>query len=189
MQFDCALPDTPQEAREWGDVCEESVKNAINHCSNEFPASVKEKTQLQLQEMKELRERTVPHLEAFMLSLPNKLLNSTKANFKTDESALAKADRPAILADKPWHRFVHLRDFYRMKTVPESLEDIVAIVQTVLDSPDFFIIKMDMDKLKSPKKMFGWRICSVDILSRHTGMLVEYYFPLLQLERTKKIHL
>ena len=99
--------------------------------------------------------------------------------------------------------------------VIKKLSAVQIIVQTAINNDAFGILKLDVDKLKTPKPPFGWRIASIDLLCKPTGQLarirqtimrvqndaanvsginswissqVEVYFPLKHMEKEKKTH-
>ena len=97
-----------------------------------------------------------------------------KSSRKTEESILAKAARPIILAKNPKFGLEHIRDTFRFKCVVFSFRDAIEFVlamhndRTPADrslcpggglSPQN-VVKLDVAKLNQPKE-WGWR-CAVD---------------------------
>ena len=104
-------------------------------------------------------------------------------NIKDLAKVIQKANRPSILAKKPWHKASHIRDSYRFKTVIDDIRDVPAIFDELLAS-GIRLVKVDTGKLFEPKK-WGWRIIAFD-LRMPNGQLVEWYLPIKELEAQKK---
>ena len=88
-----------------------------------------------------------------------------KCSKKTEESILAKAIRPAILAKNPKFGIEHIRDTFRFKCVVFSFRDAVEFVLAMHNDrslcPDGGltaqnVAKLDVARLKTPKE-WGWR--------------------------------
>ena len=107
----------------------------------------------------------------------------SKSSFKTKESIIAKANRPSIKATNPDFDVEHVRDSFRFKTVLDSLEQMGPILRRIAES-DMEVIKLDVAKLFGPGP-WGWRIVTVD-LRMPNGQIVEYYFPIKEVEQAKK---
>lgn len=106
----------------------------------------------------------------------------SKSNQKLFERILQKADRPSILADKPWFNVEHIRDSFRFKTVLDDITDLPKILADA-KAQGFEIIKPDTDKVLNPKE-WGWRIAAFD-MRMPNGQIVEYYLPVKELEEVK----
>jgi hypothetical protein len=104
-------------------------------------------------------------------------------NVKDLSKVTQKAQRPSILAKKPWHTVAHIRDTYRFKTSLERLDDVSGIFDMILER-GIEIVKIDTKKLFSPGE-WGWRIIAFDLRMKN-GQIVEYYLPLTELEIEKK---
>lgn len=104
-------------------------------------------------------------------------------NVKALSKVTQKANRPSILAKKPWHTVAHIRDSYRFKTILDRIEDVPGIFDLILKR-GIEIVKIDTGKLFSPGE-WGWRIIAFD-LRMPNGQLVEYYLPVKELEAQKK---
>lgn len=104
-------------------------------------------------------------------------------NSKDLSKVTQKAQRPSILAAKPWHDVSHIRDSYRFKTVIDDFRKVPGIFNKLLDA-GISLVKIDTNKLFEPKE-WGWRIIAFD-LRMPNGQLVEWYLPLKELEIEKK---
>ena len=104
-------------------------------------------------------------------------------NHKELGKIVEKANRPSILAMKPWHNVEHIRDGFRFKTVLDDYSDLPNIIQTLTDE-GISIVKADTPKLLDPGD-FGWRIVAFDLLMPN-GQVVEWYLPIKELEAAKK---
>ena len=89
---------------------------------------------------------------------------AVKCSHKTDESILAKAARPSILAQNPHFSVEHVRDTFRFKGVVFSFRDAFRFIQA-MDSERSLcprglsvecVAKLDVTKLRKPKE-WGWR--------------------------------
>ena len=89
---------------------------------------------------------------------------NAKYSRKTEESILAKACRPSILAKNPSYGIEHVRDTFRFKGVVFSFRDALAFVFAMDKNKDLCpdglcegnVAKLDIAKLKKPKE-WGWR--------------------------------
>ena len=97
-----------------------------------------------------------------------------KCSKKTEESILAKACRPIILAKNPKFGIEHIRDTFRFKCVVFSFRDAVEFILAMHNDrtppgrslcPDpqgglsaRNVAKLDVAKLRTPKE-WGWRFC------------------------------
>ena len=88
-----------------------------------------------------------------------------KSSKKTEESILAKAIRPAILAKNPKFGIEHIRDTFRFKCVVFSFRDAVEFVLAMHNDRSLCpngglsptnVAKLDVGKLSKPKE-WGWR--------------------------------
>ena len=116
--------------------------------------------------------------------IDSKFNTQSTDNIKKLSSVTQKANRPSILAKKPWHKTSHVRDSYRFKTVIDDIRDVPAIFDELLAS-DIKLVKIDTGKLFDPKE-WGWRIIAFD-LRMPNGQLVEWYLPIKELEAQKKL--
>jgi hypothetical protein len=109
---------------------------------------------------------------------------SSGYNFKEPEKIESKASRPSLIEKKPWHTISHIRDAFRFKTILDDIQDLPTIVEALQKRPDWQIVKVDVDKARTPGE-WGWRIIAFD-LRMPNGQLVEYYLPIKELEAAKK---
>jgi hypothetical protein len=87
-----------------------------------------------------------------------------KYSRKTEQSILAKACRPAILAKNPSFDIEHVRDTFRFKVVTYSFEGALRAVNCIARNKHICptglnkrsCAKLDLEKLKKPKE-WGWR--------------------------------
>lgn len=131
----------------------------------------------------QLTEQTKPIVDAFLALIDQRFGSQSKSNIKAPENILSKAQRPSILAKKPWHGVEHIRDSFRFKTVLDDMSQLPAIIQTFLDN-GFEMVKPDTAKFMTPA-LWGWRIIVFDMRAP-TGQLVEYYLPVPELEAAKQ---
>jgi hypothetical protein len=138
-----------------------------------------------------------------------------KYSRKTEESILAKAQRPSILSKNPSFSVEHVRDTFRFKAVVYTFRDALKFVWLMDKSKDLCpyglssknVAKLDVAKLRTPKEWVtpllfshvwpyhtsflittvqGWRFFAFDfIMPNH--QLVECYIVFNELEYTKKI--
>jgi hypothetical protein len=125
-----------------------------------------------------------------------------KASRKSDESILAKASRPSILANNPNYSIEHVRDTFRFKAVVHSFRDAVEFILAMHAdrNPDFglfpdpkgyngglsarTVAKLDIAKLVVPKE-WGWRFIAFDfIMPNH--QLIECYIVFGEMDVAKK---
>jgi hypothetical protein len=130
----------------------------------------------------ELTEENKPLVDDFLKSLDTDLGTTSKSNVKADDSILAKASRPSILAEKPYHGIEHVRDTFRFMTVINSVDDLPKIAQRFADR-GWQVVKVDTAKMLNPKT-WGWRFAALD-MRMPNGQLVEYYMPLREMEAAK----
>lgn len=105
------------------------------------------------------------------LNLPSEI------SMKTEESAVGKSRRPAVLQKYPWFELRHLRDYLRFRTLLNRGVDFGAVLQYFIELQTLgrvSIVKVDAEKLMRPGA-FGWRMIAVDLRVSSTGMLVEHY--------------
>lgn len=101
-------------------------------------------------------------------------LSKASDNVKAPEKILSKANRPSILAEKPWYGVEHIRDSYRFKAPIQRLDQIPDVIKAITDS-GATIVKYDSQKLFNPKE-WGWRFVGLDVRMPN-GQLVEAYMP------------
>jgi hypothetical protein len=101
---------------------------------------------------------------------------------KSERSIIGKANRPGILAEKPWWDVEHLRDSFRFRSVVASADQVEPVFRAFLERAEASghpvrVIKTDIDKLARPKD-WGWRMLPFDLVMPN-GQLAEYYitFP------------
>jgi len=134
-------------------------------------------------QLKELSLENEPIVADIMSQIQKDLGIETGDSHKKPETIMSKAERPSILADKPWHDVEHIRDSYRFKAITNKLEDYTQIAK-ILVGKGIKIIKLDTSKMLAPKE-WGWRFAAFD-LQMPNGQLVEFYAPLQELEAAKK---
>jgi hypothetical protein len=130
-----------------------------------------------------LTKENTPIIKDLIKRIDEKFGTESGDNIKDLAKVIQKANRPSILAKKPWHKVSHIRDSYRFKTVIEDFRDVPAIFDELLAS-GISLVKVDTGKLFEPKE-WGWRIIAFD-LRMPNGQLVEWYLPIKELEIQKK---
>jgi predicted RNA methylase len=149
---------------------ESQVANPID-----FHASPEEK----LQQLRHLSELNRPIIKNLIAEIDRTLGTESKMSDKDDEKVLAKAARPSILAEKPWHGVEHIRDALRFKTKITNFSQVMGIFQ-ILKRHGIEVVKLDTGKMFAPKQ-WGWRFVAFD-LRMPNGQLVEYYSPLREMD-------
>ncbi len=134
-------------------------------------------------EIESLTKENVPLVKGLIKRIDGKFDTKSGDNIKDLSKVTQKANRPSILANKPWHNASHIRDSYRFKTVIDDFRDVPAIFDELLNE-GISLVKIDTNKLFEPKE-WGWRIIAFDIRMPN-GQLVEWYLPLKELEIEKK---
>lgn len=134
-------------------------------------------------QVKALTDENVPLVKDLIARIDAKFGTKSGDNIKDLSKVTQKANRPSILAKKPWHKVSHIRDSYRFKTVIDDIRDVPAIFDELLAS-GISLVKVDTGKLFEPKE-WGWRIIAFD-LRMPNGQLVEWYLPIKELEAQKK---
>jgi len=134
-------------------------------------------------QVKALTDENVPIVKDLIARIDAKFGTKSGDNIKDLSKVTQKANRPSILAKKPWHKTSHIRDSYRFKTVIDDIRDVPAIFDELLAS-GISLVKVDTGKLFEPKE-WGWRIIAFD-LRMPNGQLVEWYLPIKELEAQKK---
>jgi len=117
---------------------------------------------------------------------------AVKYSRKTEQSILAKACRPAILAKSPRFSVEHVRDTFRFKCVCYSFRDLLKFVYVMDDDQTLFphrlcsscVAKLDVDKLREPKE-WGWRFVALDLIMPNR-QIVECYIVFTEMEFAKK---
>ena len=102
-----------------------------------------------------------------------------KHSAKLPERIQAKASRPSIREEKPWHDIEHVRDGLRFKVGLTFFNKIPQIARVLADN-GVEIIKFDTKKMFAPKA-FGWRFVAWDIRMPN-GQLVEFYSPVPEMD-------
>ena len=134
-------------------------------------------------QVRALTEENIPLVRELISRIDSRFGTKSGDNVKDLAKVTQKANRPSIIAKKPWHRVSHIRDSYRFKTVIDDIRDVPAIFDELLAS-GIKLVKVDTGKLFSPKE-WGWRIIAFD-LRMPNGQLVEWYLPIRELEAQKK---
>lgn len=147
------------------------------------PIDPKASPEEKLAHIKKLTAENIGIVDDFIKKLDGELGSKSGYNIKSDESILAKANRPIIKAAKPWFGIEHIRDTFRFKTVISDVASLETVVKHLADL-GVEVVKVDLDKMFKPKE-WGWRIAAFD-LRMPNGQLVEYYLPLKELEVAKK---
>jgi N12 class adenine-specific DNA methylase len=129
--------------------------------------------------LNKLSRDNVPAVRAILADLKAKLKLDGKFSVKLPERIQAKASRPSIRAEKPWHDIEHIRDGLRFKVSLNHFNHAPAITR-ILQQHGASIIKLDTKKMVSPKE-WGWRFIAWDI-QMPNGQLVEFYAPLPELD-------
>ena len=169
----------PVEEDNMGDAFEPKAPEALVHLSSESKLKV---VQLLTAENEQRLEHffhklshhpTIPLVQVNASSLVTQVgIVCAKCSKKTEESILAKACRPVILAKNPKFGIEHIRDTFRFKAVVFSFSDAVEFILAMhkdhrpvdrclcpgggLSSRN--VAKLDVVKLKTPKE-WGWRYC------------------------------
>ena len=124
-----------------------------------------------------------------------------KSSRKTEDSIVAKACRPAILAKNPLYSIEHVRDTFRFKCVVFSFRDAIEFVLAMHNDRSSLehslcpnpngglsprnVAKLDVAKLQTPKE-WGWRFLAFDfIMPNH--QIVECYIVFSEMEAAKKM--
>lgn len=140
--------------------------------------------QEKVRQLEALSRENAPQVEAFLHRLDQQIGTTSKTSFKESAKILAKASRPSILKNKPWHDVEHVRDAFRFKTVLDNIEaDLPRIAEAVREE-GWEIVKVDVDKLMAPKE-WGWQFVGLD-LRMPNGQIVEYYMPVKEMESAKR---
>jgi hypothetical protein len=134
-------------------------------------------------QVRALTQENIPIVRDLMQRIDERFGTRSGDSVKDLSKVTQKANRPSIIAKKPWHRVSHIRDSYRFKTVIDDIRDVPAIFDELLAS-GIQLVKVDTGKLFSPKE-WGWRIIAFD-LRMPNGQLVEWYLPIRELEAQKK---
>ena len=129
--------------------------------------------------LNELSKENIPLVEKILADLNRKYALTGKYSVKLPERIQAKASRPSIREEKPWHDIEHVRDGLRFKVSLEHFKQVVGIAKTLLDN-GAKIIKLDTKKMFEPKS-WGWRFVAFD-LQMPNGQLVEFYAPVPEMD-------
>ena len=79
-----------------------------------------------------LTKENTPIIKDLIKRIDEKFGTESGDNIKDLAKVIQKANRPSILAKKPWHKVSHIRDSYRFKTVIEDFRDVPAIFDELL---------------------------------------------------------
>ena len=134
-------------------------------------------------QIQRMTTQNMPMVRRLITSVDQEFGTKSGDNVKDLSKVTQKAQRPSILAAKPWHNVSHIRDSYRFKTVVDDFRKVPGIFNKLLDA-GISLVKIDTNKLFKPKE-WGWRIIAFD-LRMPNGQLVEWYLPLKELEIEKK---
>ena len=134
-------------------------------------------------QIQRMTTQNMPMVRRLITSVDQEFGTRSGDNVKDLSKVTQKAQRPSILAAKPWHNVSHIRDSYRFKTVVDDFRKVPGIFNKLLDA-GISLVKIDTNKLFKPKE-WGWRIIAFD-LRMPNGQLVEWYLPLKELEIEKK---
>jgi hypothetical protein len=126
-----------------------------------------------------LGKENVPRVEGILADLKLNMGLDGKWSLKLPERIQAKASRPSIRQEKPWHDIEHVRDGLRFKVSLNSFEQLPGIART-LARHGAKVIKFDTKKMFAPKE-YGWRFVAFDI-QMPNGQLVEFYAPVPELD-------
>merc|ERR1712086_485053 len=116
-----------------------------------------------------------------------------KYSRKTDESILAKAERPGILEVNPRFDVEHVRDTFRFKAVVFSCRDALSFIFAMDKSLDLCpdggfsaanVAKLDIETLTKPKE-WGWRYLLFDFICPN-HQLMECCIVFTEMELTQK---
>jgi predicted transcriptional regulator len=134
-------------------------------------------------QIQKMTTQNMPMVRRLITAVDQEFGTKSGDNVKDLSKVTQKAQRPSILASKPWHNVSHIRDSYRFKTVIDDFRKVPGIFNKLLDA-GISLVKIDTGKLFQPKE-WGWRIIAFD-LRMPNGQLVEWYLPLKELEIEKK---
>ena len=134
-------------------------------------------------QIQRMTAQNMPMVRRLITAVDQEFGTKSGDNVKDLSKVTQKAQRPSILASKPWHNVSHIRDSYRFKTVIDDFRKVPGIFNKLLDA-GISLVKIDTGKLFQPKE-WGWRIIAFD-LRMPNGQLVEWYLPLKELEIEKK---
>jgi N12 class adenine-specific DNA methylase len=126
-----------------------------------------------------LSRQNIPIVEDILDTINRALRIEGKHSVKMPERIQAKASRPSIRAEKPWHDIEHVRDGLRFKVKMTDFKQAPRIMAVLLQK-GAKVIKLDTTKMISPKA-WGWRFVAWD-LQMPNGQLVEFYSPLPELD-------
>lgn len=129
--------------------------------------------------LRSLAESNVPLVETILAALAKKFQLRGKWSIKLPERVQAKASRPSIRAEKPWHDVEHIRDGLRFKVSLTHFNQTPGIMK-VLQDHGIEVVKLDTAKMFAPKS-WGWRFVAWD-LRMPNGQLVEFYAPVPELD-------
>ena len=122
--------------------------------------------------LEKLTKVNLPIIDKAIAEIDKKYGTQSSSDIKKTEKIKSKAERPSVLADKPWFGVEYIRDSLRFKTVVDSFKDAPAIIDHLAAS-GFKVLKYDATKLTDPKE-WGWRVLPVDFRMKN-GQMVEYY--------------
>lgn len=129
-----------------------------------------------------LGRENIPLVESILSTLQTRLGLEGKWSLKDPDRIMAKASRPSIRAEKPWHDIPHIRDGLRFKVTLDHFKKMPAVMR-VLAENGVQVLKFDHAKMFKPKA-WGWRFVAWD-LKMPNGQLVEFYAPIPELEEAK----
>ncbi len=124
---------------------EKDIVNPINRS-----AAAEEK----LAQLEALSIENEPLVEKFLKDIDTNFGTTSEIDFKKPQEILDKANRAEIKQKKPWFEIEHVRDSFRFRTPVDNLNELPKIVEALKDS-EFEVVKLDLDKLLTPKGR-GW---------------------------------
>lgn len=147
------------------------------------PIDPKATPEEKLAQIKALTAENKRALDAQLKQLDNELGTKSNSNIKKDDTILAKASRPSVLAEKPWHGVEHIRDTLRFQTLVDNLEQIEPAITRFLEL-GYKPIKFDTAKMTNPKG-WGWRFAGLDMRAPN-GQILEWYIIFKEMYDAKK---
>jgi N12 class adenine-specific DNA methylase/DNA repair protein RadC len=126
-----------------------------------------------------LSDENIPLVRRILGEIKAKVKINGKHSKKLPDRIQAKASRPSIRQEKPWHDIEHIRDGLRFKVQMETFAQAPQIM-AILIRNGVRVIKLDTKKMTAPK-LWGWRFVAWD-LQMPNGQLVEFYAPLPELD-------
>lgn len=126
-----------------------------------------------------LSRENVPIVEKILADLKAQEGLEGKYSLKESDRIQAKASRPSIREEKPWHDVEHVRDGLRFKVSMQNFEQLPEITR-ILAENGVTVVKFDTKKMFHPKA-WGWRFVAYD-MRMPNGQLVEFYAPVPEMD-------